>query len=173
MEDRDRPVHVTIDKEGRTIDSMTGEILQIPSRVPTLKANLRVQKKDIKQEQPKIKAVREVVIEHPGLDASAAHFDARIGTQPAVRNRRELKFNTKGKYEELANRQRAKAKLEKLQEQISQIAKKTGIAVENKVTIIQPKKFFVCKFRFSFIFLRIHIFFSRNLTFLILNGGIM
>jgi hypothetical protein len=75
----DRPVHVTIDKEGRTIDSLTGEILQIPSRVPTLKANLRAQKKDIKQEQPKLKLVKEVVIEHPGLDASAVHFDARIG----------------------------------------------------------------------------------------------
>lgn len=80
MEDRDRPVHVTIDKEGRTIDSLTGEVLQIPSRIPTLKANLRVQKKDtIKQEQPKIKVQKEVVIEHPGLDASAAFFDARIG----------------------------------------------------------------------------------------------
>lgn len=75
----DRPVHVTIDKEGRTIDSLTGEVLQIPNRIPTLKANLRVQKKDIKQEQPKSKAVKEVVIEHPGLDASAVHFDARIG----------------------------------------------------------------------------------------------
>ena len=80
VEDRDRPVHVTIDKEGRTIDSLTGEVLQIPSRVPTLKANLRVQKKDvIKQEQPKIKTAKEVIIEHPGLDASAAFFDARIG----------------------------------------------------------------------------------------------
>ncbi|CAF0824165.1 unnamed protein product [Rotaria sordida] len=142
-EDRDRPVHVTIDKEGRTIDSLTGEVLQIPSRTPTLKANLRVQKKDvIKQELPKTKQNKEVVIEHPGLDASALHFDARIGTHPAVRNRRQLVFNKKGKYEEIANRQRAKAKLEKLQQEISQIAKKTGIAVENKVTIIQPKKFF-------------------------------
>jgi hypothetical protein len=79
-EDRDRPVHVTIDKEGRTIDSMTGEVLQIPSRMPTLKANLRVQKKDtIKQEQPKVKPAKEVIIEHPGLDASAVFFDARIG----------------------------------------------------------------------------------------------
>lgn len=80
VEDRDRPVHVTIDREGRTIDSITGEVLQIPNRVPTLKANLRVQKKDvIKQEFPKMKQAKEVFIEHPGLDASAAHFDARIG----------------------------------------------------------------------------------------------
>ena len=59
-----------------------------------------------------------------------------------MRNSRQLVFNKKGKYEEMANRQRAKAKLEKLQQEISQIAKKTGIAVENKATIIQPKKFF-------------------------------
>jgi len=53
-----------------------------------------------------------------------------------------LTFNEKGKYVEKANRERAKAKLEKLQEEISRIAKATGIAVENKVAIIQPKKFF-------------------------------
>lgn len=79
-EDRDRPVHVTIDKEGRTIDTLTGEILQIPNRLPTLKANLRVQKKDvIKQEQPKLKIPKETIQEQPGLDASAPFFDARIG----------------------------------------------------------------------------------------------
>jgi hypothetical protein len=79
-EDRDRPVHVTIDKEGRTIDSMTGEVLQIPSRIPTLKANLRVQKKDgIKQETPRTKVPKETIIEPVGLDASADFFDARIG----------------------------------------------------------------------------------------------
>jgi hypothetical protein len=80
IEDRDRPVHVTIDKEGRTIDSLTGEVLQIPSRIPTLKANLRVQKKDvIKQEHPKPKLAKEAVPEHPGLDTAAEFFDARIG----------------------------------------------------------------------------------------------
>ena len=62
-----------------------------------------------------------------------------------MRNSRKLEFNKKGKYEEVANRQRARAKLDKLQLEIAQIAKKTGIAVENKVTIIQPKKFFVCR----------------------------
>ena len=46
----------------------------------------------------------------------------------------------------MANRQRAKEKLEKLQQEISQIAKRTGIAVDNKLTIIQPKKFFVSFF---------------------------
>ncbi|CAF4710400.1 unnamed protein product, partial [Rotaria magnacalcarata] len=61
---------------------------------------------------PKSKLAKETVIEHPGLDASAVHFDARIGTHAASRNSRPLVFNKKGKYEEIANRQRAKAKLE-------------------------------------------------------------
>ena len=78
IEERERPVNVTIDKEGRTIDVSTGEVLPMPSLKPTLKVNSRIQKKEsIKQERPK--PVKEVVIEHPGLDASAAHFDARIG----------------------------------------------------------------------------------------------
>ena len=78
MEERDRPVHVKIDKEGRTIDTITGEVLQLPSRLPTLKANLRVQKKEVFKSDPN-RPHKEVQIEHPGLDASAAHFDARIG----------------------------------------------------------------------------------------------
>jgi hypothetical protein len=77
-----------------------------------------------------------------------------LRTHPAVRYSKKLAFNKKGKYEEMANRIRAKSKLEKLQLEISQIAKKTGIAVENKVTIIQPKKFFVCRFeKFLFLYL--------------------
>ena len=77
------------------------------------------------------------------------HLDFR--NQPAVRKSRQLVFHKKGKFEEMANRQRAKEKLEKLQQEIAQIAKRTGIAVDNKVTIIQPKKFFVSFFQnFSF-----------------------
>ena len=50
----------------------------------------------------------------------------------------------------MANRSRAKQKLEKLLADIREKSKTTGIAVENKATIIQPKKFFVCKFKFHF-----------------------
>jgi hypothetical protein len=71
-------------------------------------------------------------------------------THPAVRNRRHFSFNEKGKHIEQANRERAKAKLEKLQAEISRIAKTTGIAIDNQAAIIQPKKFFVCRF-FSFV----------------------
>ena len=85
--------------------------------------------------------------------------DLIFSTHPAVRNRRQFTFNEKGKYIDKANRERAKAKLEKLQAEISRIAKTTGIAVENKAAIIQPKKFFVCTFSFILSF-RISFFFS-------------
>lgn len=46
MEDRERSLNLIIDSEGRTIDKRTGEVIQIQSRMPTLKANIKVQKKD-------------------------------------------------------------------------------------------------------------------------------
>jgi hypothetical protein len=78
VEDREKPVNVIIDKQGRAIDLFTGDVIPLPGCIPTLKANLRAQKKDIKQE-PKLKPARKVAIEHLGLDASATFFDARIG----------------------------------------------------------------------------------------------
>lgn len=48
-QDRERSLNLIIDSEGRTVDKRTGELVQIESRTPTLKANLKVQqKKDIK-----------------------------------------------------------------------------------------------------------------------------
>lgn len=46
--ERDRSLNLIIDSEGRTIDKRTGEVVQIQSRMPTLKANLKVQKRDYK-----------------------------------------------------------------------------------------------------------------------------
>jgi hypothetical protein len=43
--DRDKSLNLVIDAEGRTVDKRTGEVVQIQSRMPTLKANLRVQQK--------------------------------------------------------------------------------------------------------------------------------
>jgi U4/U6 small nuclear ribonucleoprotein PRP3 len=49
IEQRQRSLNTIIDSEGRAIDKRTGEIIQIESRVPTLKANLKVaQKRDYK-----------------------------------------------------------------------------------------------------------------------------
>ena len=47
-EERDRSLNLVIDAEGRTIDKRTGEVVLIQSRQPTLKANIRSKKKEIK-----------------------------------------------------------------------------------------------------------------------------
>lgn len=78
VEERERPVNVTMDKEGRPVDAITGEVLPMPSLKRTLKVNARAVKKEpVKQERTK--PAKEIVIEPAGLDASAPHFDARIG----------------------------------------------------------------------------------------------
>ncbi|PNF24141.1 U4/U6 small nuclear ribonucleoprotein Prp3 [Cryptotermes secundus] len=57
----------------------------------------------------------------------------------AIRNRRALRFHEPGKFQQLADRMRMKAQLEKLQNEISQIAKKTGITSATKLALIAPK----------------------------------
>jgi len=47
-------------------------------------------------------------------------------------------FKQKGEFEKLANQQRAKAKLEQLQSEISKIAKQTGISSAVKLAIVTP-----------------------------------
>lgn len=49
-------------------------------------------------------------------------------------------FNERGKFEEIANKLRAKAKLTLLQQEIASISRKTGISSESKLALIQPKK---------------------------------
>lgn len=66
-------------------------------------------------------------------------FDNRIGVKPAVRGKRTLKFHEPGKFQQLAERIRMKAQLEKLQNEISQIARKTGISSATKLALIAPK----------------------------------
>ena len=60
-----------------------------------------------------------------------------------MRNKRKLEFNDKGKYEDMANKLRTKAKLSSLQHEIAAISKKTGIASESRLSLIQPKRFTV------------------------------
>lgn len=47
-EERERSLNLIIDSEGRTIDKRTGQVVQLESRMPTLKANLKAQKRDYK-----------------------------------------------------------------------------------------------------------------------------
>lgn len=128
---QEKPVPLILDSEGRTVDS-SGKEVQLTHLVPSLKANIRAKKREEFRQQLQEKPVEEL---------SETHFyDARIGIKPSVRNKRALKFHEPGKFQQLADRMRMKAQLEKLQSEISQIAKKTGISSATKLAQIAPKE---------------------------------
>ena len=58
----------------------------------------------------------------------------------AMRNKRKLMFNEKGKFEDMANKLRTKTKLQFLQQEIASISKKTGISSDSRLALIQPKR---------------------------------
>ncbi|KAJ1526227.1 hypothetical protein ONE63_009384 [Megalurothrips usitatus] len=128
---QEKPVPLILDSEGRTVDS-SGKEVQLTHLVPSLKANIRAKKRE---------EFRQQLQEKPVEDLSDTHFfDSRIGIKPSVRNKRALRFHEPGKFQQLADRMRMKAQLEKLQNEISQIAKKTGISSATKLAQIAPKE---------------------------------
>lgn len=126
-----KPTPLILDEEGRTIDAKTGQAIQLQHHTPTLKANIRAKRRE------QFKGL----IEKPPEEISESRFfDARVGTKLAQRPRRGFKFHERGKFEQLAQRLRTKAQLEKLQNEIAQAAKKTGIASAARLATIAPKK---------------------------------
>ncbi|CAG9823250.1 unnamed protein product [Phaedon cochleariae] len=122
-----KPAPLILDEEGRTVDK-TGKAIQLTQVAPTLKANLRA----LKREQFKGAGA-----ERQSEESGELRFvDPRIGVKPALRTRRALRFHEPGKFQQLAERLRMKAQLEKLQNEISQIAKKTGISSATKLALI-------------------------------------
>ncbi|XP_058801099.1 U4/U6 small nuclear ribonucleoprotein Prp3 [Phymastichus coffea] len=127
----DKPKPLILDESGRTVDH-TGKEVHLTHVVPTLKANIRAKKREEFKAQMQESKVPE--------DFQETHFfDSRIGIKPAVRNKRALKFHEPGKFMQMAERIRMKAQLEKLQSEISQIARKTGISSATKLALIAPK----------------------------------
>lgn len=129
---QEKPKPLILDEEGRTVDK-TGRAISIPTLAPTLKANIRAKKKEIfnKASQP---------VDRPFEDEGQQFFDDRIMAKSAVRNKRLLRFHEPGKFQQQAERMRMKAQLEKLQNEISQIARKTGISSATKLALIAPKQ---------------------------------
>ncbi|KAG1679064.1 U4/U6 small nuclear ribonucleoprotein Prp3 [Nymphon striatum] len=124
-----KPTPLILDDQGRTVDG-TGKEIQLTHRMPTLKANIRA----VKREQLKIS--QDKVTE----DANeATFFDSRVTVKAPIRPNRQFKFHEKGKFESLAQRLRTKAQLNKLQDEIAQAAKKTGISSATKLALIAPK----------------------------------
>ncbi|KAH0956150.1 hypothetical protein HN011_001978 [Eciton burchellii] len=127
----DKPTPLILDESGRTVD-ITGKEVQLTQVVPTLKANIRAKKREeFKAQLQESKGPEEIQDTH--------FFDTRIGAKPAMRGKRSLKFHEPGKFQQLAERMRMKTQLEKLQNEISQIARKTGISSATKLALIAPK----------------------------------
>ncbi|XP_008430962.1 U4/U6 small nuclear ribonucleoprotein Prp3 isoform X2 [Poecilia reticulata] len=126
-----KPTPLILDDKGRTVDA-TGKEIELTHRMPTLKANIRA----VKREQ-----FRQQLKEKPGDDIeSTSYFDQRVLITPAQRTRKGFKFHEPGRFEKIAQRVRTKAQLERLQNEIAQAAKKTGIQASTKLALIAPKK---------------------------------
>ncbi|KAK3742737.1 hypothetical protein QZH41_018948 [Actinostola sp. cb2023] len=124
----EKPSPLILDDKGRTVDS-SGKAVQLSSRMPTLKANIRAKKRE------------QFKVEKPSEDLTErTYFDSRVAIPSATRNKRTFKFHEKGKFQEIAQRIRAKTQLEKLQKQIAAVAKKTGISSATKLALIAPTK---------------------------------
>ena len=68
------------------------------------------------------------------------HFDPRVAAKSAVRTKRAgFAFNEPGKYIKEGQRMRMKAQLERLQADISTIARKTGIQSATQLAKLVPK----------------------------------
>uniref|UniRef100_A0A3B3SEN5 U4/U6 small nuclear ribonucleoprotein Prp3 n=1 Tax=Paramormyrops kingsleyae TaxID=1676925 RepID=A0A3B3SEN5_9TELE len=126
-----KPTPLILDELGRTVDA-SGKEVELTHRMPTLKANIRA----VKREQ-----FRQQLKERPGEELeSTSYFDQRVFVPIPQRPRRGFKFHEKGRFEKIAQRIRTKAQLEKLQAEIAQAAKKTGIHASTKLALIAPKK---------------------------------
>ena len=129
-----KPAPLILNAEGKTVD-VTGKEVQLIHRMPTLKANIRAQKKEqfVKLNQEK-----------SSEDSSEnLFFDSRVEMKVPQRTKRTFQFHEKGTFESLANKLRAKAQLEKLQKEIAQAAKKTGISSAARLALLSsivPKK---------------------------------
>ncbi|EAT36165.1 AAEL011745-PA [Aedes aegypti] len=129
---QDKPKPLILDAEGRTVDG-SGQAVEVPKLTPTLKANIRAKKREITK-------IHQAEKHHQQEESAEAHFfDDRITVKPAVRNKRALRFHEPGKFQQMAERLRMKSQLEKLQNEISQIARKTGISSATKLALIAPK----------------------------------
>lgn len=137
----DKPKPLILDAEGRTVDK-SGREINLPTLEPTLKANIRALKRDGPGKGVGSGGPMSGTITERGSvneEAQPSFFDERIGVKVPLRNRRSLRFHEPGKFMQMAEKMRMKAQLEKLQNEISQIARKTGISSATKLALIAPK----------------------------------
>ncbi|EDW49843.1 GM19682 [Drosophila sechellia] len=134
---QERPKPLILDDEGRTVDK-SGRTINIPTVTPTLKANIRAKKREVFQRQTGLGERSESGAS--AQEEAIKYIDDRIALKPTVRTKRTLRFHEPGKFQQLAERMRMKSQLERLQNEISQIARKTGISSATKLALIAPKQ---------------------------------
>lgn len=97
----DKPTPLILDEEGRTVDK-TGKAVQLTHIAPTLKANIRAQKREQFKTHHHDKSSEE--------SSETKFFDNRIGIKPPMRSKRALRFHEPGKFQQLAERLRMKVR---------------------------------------------------------------
>jgi len=131
----DKPMSLIIDESGKTVDSQ-GRQIQLTGHIPTLRANQLALVKKLEKTVSK----PEVEIKKPKVEKTDLTFvDTRIAQKTAGRAKRSMVFHESGKFQDEANRLRMKAQLEKLQYDISSIARKTGISSATQLAKLVPK----------------------------------
>jgi U4/U6 small nuclear ribonucleoprotein PRP3 len=97
-----KPTPLILDAEGRTIDLVTGKLITLEQRGPTLKANIRAKRReDFKAVQDKV--ADEIRDEQPDF------YDPRVTNKMPARSRRTLfKFHEKGTFVKMGQMIRAK-----------------------------------------------------------------
>jgi U4/U6 small nuclear ribonucleoprotein PRP3 len=119
-----KPAQRLIFKDGQMVDAITGKVVTMEKREAEFKAN----REDAS------------ALEGEGFEEAAApNFDERLNLK-AKRERRGFSFHKQGDFVTMASKQRARAQLEKLQEQIAAASKKTGISSAAKLAMIAPFK---------------------------------
>ncbi|KAK7081259.1 U4/U6 small nuclear ribonucleoprotein Prp3 [Halocaridina rubra] len=126
-----KPTPLILDAEGRTVDK-SGKEVHLTQRIPTLKANIRAKKREEFKQQLQEKPLEDTV--------ESTFFDPRVSGRPTLRVKRPFRFHDPGRFIQLAQRERAKSRLEKLQGEISQIAKKTGISSAAKLAQLEQRE---------------------------------
>ncbi|CAL4113560.1 unnamed protein product, partial [Meganyctiphanes norvegica] len=129
--EQSKPTPLILDDEGKTVDS-TGREVHLTTRIPTLKANIRAKKREEFKQQLNEKPVDDV--------GENSFFDYRVSTRPTQRTKRMFKFHEHGKFIQVAQRERAKSRLDKLQTEISKVAKKTGILSAAKLAQLEQRE---------------------------------
>lgn len=101
--------------------------------MPTLKANIRAQKKE---QFVKLTTDKSLFGASGSSEQDTSFLDSRIGAKAAVRPKRGFKFHEKGTFESIGQKLRTQAQLDLLQKEIALKAKKTGISSAARLALL-------------------------------------